>query len=140
MTFQDPAKPPPRQYDPTLAPPVLNSYPGAGGQYPPQPSYGYDPQYTMPTFTSGYPMENGAGVAALVLGIISLVTCPGLGIAALICGRVGMKRADLGLANNRSQALAGVICGCISTSVYALFALYLAVVAFIAFINPSAFN
>ncbi|MGH9128394.1 MAG: DUF4190 domain-containing protein [Acidimicrobiales bacterium] len=63
--------------------------------------------------------RNGLGVAALVLGIISI---PGiltvfvgiiLGILALIFGGIGIGRARRGEATNRGQALAGMITGAI---------------------------
>lgn len=60
---------------------------------------------------------NGYGVAALVLGILSVVIfCAwGLGIIlgtlALIFGILGRKRANRGEANNGGMALAGIILG-----------------------------
>jgi FtsH-binding integral membrane protein len=63
-------------------------------------------------------VRNGLGVAALVLGIISLlfmIFLPPigvvLGILALIFGIIGVRRARRGEATNRGQALAGAITG-----------------------------
>jgi membrane-bound ClpP family serine protease len=64
--------------------------------------------------------SNGVGVAALVVGVVALVLAilvvffplAGLlGLIALILGVVGMGRASRGVANNRGQALGGLITG-----------------------------
>jgi uncharacterized membrane protein len=62
------------------------------------------------------PPRNGAGTAAMVLGLVGLffsVLFFPLGfvldVAALVLGIVGLKRARRGLATNRGAALAGVV-------------------------------
>jgi membrane-bound ClpP family serine protease len=64
--------------------------------------------------------RNGVGVAALVIGVVALVLAiliiffplAGLlGLLALILGAVGMARASRGEADNRGQALGGLITG-----------------------------
>ena len=64
--------------------------------------------------------RNGVGVAALVVGVVSLVLAVlviffpiagVLAIIAIILGAVGMGRASRGVADNRGQALAGLITG-----------------------------
>ncbi len=63
---------------------------------PPYPGTPYQPA----------PQENGMGIAALVLGILG-VTCvlPFIGsILAIVFGRIGITKADQGLANNKSLA------------------------------------
>ena len=64
--------------------------------------------------------RNGMGVAALVVGVVALVLAilivffpiAGLlGIVAIILGAIGMARASRGEADNRGQALAGLITG-----------------------------
>jgi uncharacterized membrane protein HdeD (DUF308 family) len=64
--------------------------------------------------------RNGMGVAALVIGVVALVLAllvlffpiAGLlGIIAIILGIVGMSRARRGEADNRGQALAGLLTG-----------------------------
>ncbi|MFJ5999241.1 DUF4190 domain-containing protein [Streptomyces sp. NPDC092370] len=111
------------QYDPSGTgtgavppPPVAPTGPGAPGGYGypgyPQSGYGWP----------GMPMapQNGMGVAAMVLGIIScalfclygvvsLVT----GILAVVFGIKGRKRAEAGVATNHGQAQAGLIMGII---------------------------
>jgi uncharacterized membrane protein HdeD (DUF308 family) len=64
--------------------------------------------------------RNGMGVAALVVGVVALVLAvlivffpiAGLlGIIAIILGAIGMGRGSRGEADNRGQALAGLITG-----------------------------
>ncbi|MFJ7335979.1 DUF4190 domain-containing protein [Streptomyces sp. NPDC101110] len=116
------------QYDPSGSgtgavppPPVAPTGPGATG------GYGY-PGYPQSGYTQagyGWPgmpaaPQNGMGVAAMVLGIISctlfclygvvsLVT----GILAVVFGIKGRKRAEAGVATNHGQAQAGLIMGII---------------------------
>jgi len=76
-------------------------YPGAPWGFPVSPR----PMY-----------HNGAGSAALPLGIISLLgPGPLLGIPAIILGIIGQRRADQGRANNLRVARAGMICGILGT-------------------------
>ncbi len=58
--------------------------------------------------------QNGMGTAALVMGILQFV-CLGIigSILAIIFGKIGMNRADQGLANNGGVAKAGFILGII---------------------------
>jgi hypothetical protein len=67
--------------------------------------------------------RNGAGTAALVVGVVSLVLAVlvifailaiPLGIIAAILGMVGMSRARRGEADNRGHALTGLITGLLS--------------------------
>jgi uncharacterized membrane protein HdeD (DUF308 family) len=67
--------------------------------------------------------RNGVGTAALVVGIVSLVLAVlvifailaiPLGIIAAILGGIGMSRASKGQADNRGQALTGLITGILS--------------------------
>ncbi len=65
------------------------------------------------------PVVGGGGMAtaALVLGILALVTCWTviggvlLGLLAVIFGIVGLRRANRGLALGRGRAIAGIILG-----------------------------
>ena len=66
------------------------------------------------------PHRNGTGVAALVVGVVALVLSAliifspigfVLGILAVILGAIGMRRASRGEADNRGQALSGLITG-----------------------------
>jgi hypothetical protein len=61
--------------------------------------------------------NNTLGLVSMILGIVAipLVCCFNLGIpvgiAAAVLGFLGKQKAEKGLANNRGQALAGLICG-----------------------------
>lgn len=58
--------------------------------------------------------QNGMGTAALVLGILQFFCLGTIGaILAIIFGRIGMKRAEQGLATNGGAAKAGFILGII---------------------------
>ena len=57
----------------------------------------------------------------IVLGIVAIpLACCGmyggflLPIAAIVCGVLGMKKADQGLASNKGLALSGLICGIVA--------------------------
>ncbi|MFD6172251.1 DUF4190 domain-containing protein [Streptomyces coeruleorubidus] len=97
-------------------PPAAPTGPAATGGYGypgyPQAGYGWPGMPPAP--------QNGMGVAAMVLGIISctlfclygvvsLVT----GILAVVFGIKGRKRAEAGVASNHGQAQAGLIMGII---------------------------
>ncbi|MBX9395663.1 DUF4190 domain-containing protein [Streptomyces sp. TRM72054] len=99
-------------------PPVAPTGPGATGGY----GYGY-PGYPQ----GGYgwpgmprPPQNGMGIAAMVLGIVSCtlfclygVVSVVTGILAVVFGLKGRKRAESGVADNHGQAQAGLIMGII---------------------------
>ena len=69
--------------------------------------------------------HNGAGVAALALGVVAAVVVfiPLLGMvvagpaapAALLCGLIGIARAEEGTASNKGMAVAGALLGLGST-------------------------
>ncbi|MFV2008934.1 MULTISPECIES: DUF4190 domain-containing protein [unclassified Micromonospora] len=99
------------------------------GQQPPGQPYG-DPYAQQPVPGQPYPAggygmpgqqkDNNLGLIGMIVGIASLVLavcCPLLGIPAGIAGAVlgflGKNKVDQGLADNRSQAMAGLICGAI---------------------------
>ena len=62
--------------------------------------------------------QNGMGTAALVLGIVGLVTvwCTyGIpAILAIVFGAIGLSKANKGLATNRTAALWGLILGAVT--------------------------
>ncbi|MEO3976257.1 DUF4190 domain-containing protein [Streptomyces sp. CAU 1734] len=83
---------------------------------PPGQSYG-PPQHGH---RAAGPMRNGLGVAALVLGVLGLITGPiplifwlggTLALLALIFGLVGRGRAKRGEASNKGVATAGAVLG-----------------------------
>ena len=80
------------------------------GQPYPAPGYG----------VPGPQKNNTLGLIGMIVGITSIVLalcCPLLGIPAAIAGVVlgflGRNKADQGLADNRGQAMAGLICGAV---------------------------
>ncbi|OBF04016.1 DUF4190 domain-containing protein [Mycobacterium sp. ACS4054] len=63
--------------------------------------------------------RNEMGVAALLVGVVALLTCWMLlgvpfGIAAVITGDVAGRRAQRGEATNARTALAGMVLGAVS--------------------------
>jgi hypothetical protein len=98
MTDNTPSDPP--QYQPQPGPP--GGYPAGG--YPP----------------AGYPAaggrRNGIGVVALVLVILLLFSPLGalLGLVAVLLGIIGLVRANRGEADNRGQAVAGLVTGALA--------------------------
>lgn len=62
--------------------------------------------------------QNGMGTAALVMGILQFF-CLGIigSILAIIFGKIGMTKADQGLATNRGSAKAGFILGIIGVAI-----------------------
>jgi membrane-bound ClpP family serine protease len=94
-------------------PPQYQPQPGPPGGYP---AGGY-PQ-------GGYPAaggrRNGIGVAALVFGVVALVLVilllfsplgALLGLIAVVLGIIGLVRANRGEADNRGQAVTGLVTG-----------------------------
>ena len=85
----------------------------AGQAYPPAYGQGSGPAYGQ----YDQPKRNGLGIAALVLGILSLLSAvfvvPGLllGLTAVILGFLGRSRARKGTASNGGVALAGLLTG-----------------------------
>jgi membrane-bound ClpP family serine protease len=75
---------------------------------------------------------NGLGVAALVLGVASLVAAvsfvlfplalPG-GLAAIVFGLIAMARGRTRGATNSGQAAAGLICGILALAIAVVFAI-----------------
>jgi hypothetical protein len=90
------------------------------------------PDFTQPgpssgagygTAPSARPRRNGMGTAALVIGVVALVLVALLlfaplgallGLVALVLGIVGLIRANRGEADNRGQAVAGLVTGALA--------------------------
>ena len=103
--YQPPPGPPPGQGPPPGGPPPGQ---GPGGSYQ----------------ASGYPTtsrrRNGMGVTALVIGVVALVLVllllfsplgALLGLLAVLFGILGLIRANRGEADNRGQAVTGLVTG-----------------------------
>ena len=102
-------------------PPQYQPQPGPPGGYPPG---GYPAGGSPP---AGYPAaggrRNGIGVAALVFGVVALVLVilllfsplgALLGLVAVLLGIIGLVRANRGEADNRGQAVAGLVTGAVA--------------------------
>jgi hypothetical protein len=128
---QQPPQAPPPQYGeqpPQYGQPQYSEQPGL---YPSAPGYPPAPGYPASGYgaPAGQP-SNTQGLVAMILGIISLVLVCAiitwiiglpLGVAAAVLGYLGKKKAEQGLATNRGQAMAGLICGSIATGLGVLF-------------------
>lgn len=65
--------------------------------------------------------QNGMGTAALVMGILQFFCLGTLGsILAVVFGKIGMNKADQGLATNRGAAKAGFVLGIIGLALSAI--------------------
>jgi hypothetical protein len=105
-------------------PPAYPTTPGGGsspygGGYPGYPGYAGPSGWTG----QGAP-QNGFGIAAMVLGILSIclfcvygVLSIVLGVMGVVFGILGRKKAERGEANNAGMALAGIITGSIGIAV-----------------------
>jgi hypothetical protein len=113
-------------YPPPQPGPPPDQGPPAG--YPTQP--GPPPGQGRP---AGYPTatgrRNGMGTAALVVGVVSLVLVvlllfaplgALLGLVAVLLGILGLMRAGRGQADNRGQAVAGLVTGALALVIGAL--------------------
>lgn len=111
---QDPfAAPPPSSGPPAVPPPY--GTPAQPAEPPPYgaPAYGQPVAYGAP----GQGRRNGFGIAALVLGVASLLCLFGLlvpAVLAIVFGVLGRRRAARGEASNGGLALAGIITGTIA--------------------------
>jgi membrane-bound ClpP family serine protease len=85
---------------------------------PPSPPGGYDRAYP-----GARPRQNGLGTAALVLGVVGLVLVililfsplgVVLGLLAVIFGILGIMRVNRGEADNRGQAVTGLVTGAVA--------------------------
>jgi len=107
------------------------------GQYPTQPG---QPPGQYPGQPPGqYPAarrRNGMGTAALVLGVVAVVLVllllfspigAFLGLLAVLFGILGIMRANRGEADNRGQAVAGLVTGAIALLVGIFFTISIGV-------------
>jgi hypothetical protein len=98
--------------------------------------------YQVPGYGAPSGQNNALGIVALVLGILSIpLACCGffgllLPVGAIVCGILGMKKADQGLATNKGMALAGLICG----GVGAIIAVIIIILSLVSAFNPTNFN
>ena len=117
---------------------------------PPPPPPPPPPPGMPPGAYGGQPMaaqpQNGLGTASLVLGIVGLVLLCGYGVGlilsilAIIFGKMGLTKADQGLATNRSQANAGFIMGIIGTILGVIIVIALIIIFLVAASGANAMN
>jgi hypothetical protein len=135
-----PGQPTPGQPTPGQPTPGQPAYdqPAYGQPAPGQPAYGqpaygsqpgqqYGQPYGAPAFGEPQrrPPRNGLGIAALVLGVLALLTGlfvigGALGIAAIVLGVLGRGRAKRGEATNGGMAIAGIVLGVLGLLLSAL--------------------
>ena len=116
MTEPGPPQPfdPPSGSQPVGQPYGSQPFPGQEQQYGQQ-GYGQQPYGQPPAGQR----RNGLGVAALVLGVLAVLTCFTvvigfvLGLLAIVFGVIGRGRARRGEADNRGVATAGLVLGAI---------------------------
>jgi hypothetical protein len=86
--------------------------------YPPEPAPAGG--YPAPDYPAARPRRNGMGTTALVLGVVALTLVvlllfsplgAFLGLLAVLFGILGLMRANRGEADNRGQAVAGLVTG-----------------------------
>lgn len=74
-----------------------------------------------PGYTSAVVRNDPLAVAALVLGVLAVV--PGVGVAAVVCGHLALRRHDDGYAGGRGLAVAGLALGYTFTVLWVLLVL-----------------
>ncbi len=88
--------------------------------YPPQPGQGPAGSHPAPGHPAARARRNGMGTAALVIGVVALTLVllllfsplgAFLGLVAVLLGILGLMRANRGEADNRGQAVAGLVTG-----------------------------
>lgn len=119
----------PSQPEDPYGPPPSGAQPQDRQQYGSQPypgeQYGGQPYGAPPAG----PKRNGFGVAALVLGILALLTSlfivPGLilGVLAVIFGFLGRRRASRGEADNGGLAITGLVLGLLAVVISVVLAI-----------------
>lgn len=85
-------------------------------------------------------IEHPKGTTILILGILGLVCCSPLGVAAFFMGNTALKEIDAapGRYSNRGVVQAGRICGIISCVLLALSILWLFALGGLAAISGSS--
>ena len=90
---------------------------------PPPPGQGPAGSYPAPGYPAAPSRRNGMGTAALVIGVVALTLVllllfsplgAFLGLLAVLFGILGLLRANRGEADNRGQAVAGLVTGAVA--------------------------
>lgn len=79
----------------------------------PYPPPNVPPTQVPPPAPPPGPLKTGMAVTALVLGVVGLVSCPILGIVAIVLGIVALSRssAEPQRYGGRGMAIGGIVCG-----------------------------
>ena len=118
-------------------PPPGGAVPPPGGAVPPPgapvpPPGGAVPPPGVPA-TIVSTGDNSMGVLALIAGILGFTCMPFIGaVLAIIFGRIGIKKAEQGLATNGAMARVGFWLGVISLSLTALGFLIIIILSIVA--------
>ena len=105
-----------------VTPPPAPPAPPAPVAPPAPPTYAAPPAYGAPAqgYNNQMP-DNTSGTIGLVMGILGLTCIPLIGgILGVVFGRMGMKKAQQGLATNGGAAKAGFIMGIIGLVLYVI--------------------
>ena len=94
------------------------------GQQPGQQQYGQPYQQQQYGSVQRGPARNGLGIAALVLGVLALLSSLFvvgglLGLVAIVLGVLGRGKAKRGEATNGGMAMAGIVLGVVSVLITA---------------------
>ncbi|MDE0863097.1 MAG: DUF4190 domain-containing protein [Rubripirellula sp.] len=91
-----------------------------------------NPYQNQPVSNQAQQLPQEMAIVSLVAGILSITMCGTFAaIPAIICGHIGIKKADRGEASGRGMAMAGMIMGYVSlvltVLVIAIYAFFIAV-------------
>ncbi|WP_051325974.1 DUF1707 and DUF4190 domain-containing protein [Glycomyces tenuis] len=103
---------------------LLSDLPGAVPAVPPTAvEQAPPPRPRAPAAPPEAPQEpsNAMGNGALICGLVSVFSFFPFSVMAIVLGAIGIDKANKGLADNRSSALAGLILGSVSLPVWITF-------------------
>ncbi len=114
--------------------------PGGGGGYPPPPGDGGGYSAPPPPMGGGGQIEHPKGMTVLILGILGLVCCSPLGIAAFVMGNNALKEIDAqpGRYSNRQLVQIGRILGIIAMVLLVLTVIWFLFLGGLAAISPDS--
>ncbi|WP_239618107.1 DUF4190 domain-containing protein [Cohnella mopanensis] len=105
-----------------------------------EPQYGFSPP---PPERFVPPKTNGKSIAALVLGILSIVLpYVGflIGIVAIIFASISFKEIKRNQEQGRGMAIAGLVCGIVGTAIYAIIILIVVIAAITLYGAATTYN
>ena len=132
VPFGAPVPPPGAPVPPPggAVPPPGGAVPPPGAPVPPPGGAVPPPGVPATVVSTG---DNSMGVLALIAGILGFTCMPFIGaVLAIIFGRIGMKKAEHGLATNGGMARVGFWLGVISLSLTALGFLIIIILSIVA--------